>query len=248
MPSKKNVVKKVAPVEEPKEEEFIEEYNNNEGIVLPDNNWDNGINEIIQEMKVGDEDQFGLKPIILLNKKTYTQAHRKAQQRYREKYPDKYCETQRKLYDEKKKDEEWKKKFNERARLNNEKYRNKKKEEMLAQGIEIKKRGRPRKQKNEDLIANDSDEEINNIFVCCRCYNEVNITYSGYCAKCQDAEIEELRKADENDEMHKLDDFDIPELYDEGDDEYATDIAGNRVKLDLEPFESSDFCSSYNNK
>ena len=48
--------------------------------------------------------------------------------------------------------------------------------------------------------------------------------------------------------MHKLDDFDIPELYDEGDDEYATDIAGNRVKLDLEPFESSDFCSSYNNK
>ena len=79
-------------------------------------------------------------------KKTYTHAHKLAQQRYRQKNPDAYCERQRKLYDKLKDDEEWKLKFNERAKLNNAKYREKKREEKMADPNYIaKKRGRPRK-------------------------------------------------------------------------------------------------------
>lgn len=79
-------------------------------------------------------------------KKTYTQAHKLAQQRYRQKNPEAYCERQRKLYEKLKDDEEWKKKFNERSKLNNAKYREKKREEKLANPEFVaKKRGRPRK-------------------------------------------------------------------------------------------------------
>jgi len=143
----------------------------NQGIVFPDANWDGliagdiDINDIIQELIEKDvipkdaveADDYGIEPIVVLKKNTYTQAHRKAQQKYREKYPDKYCEQQRKLYEEKKKDEEWKKKFNERSRKNNEKYRLKKKQELQEQGVEIKPRGRPRKN-----VANDAIQVFDN--------------------------------------------------------------------------------------
>jgi len=78
-------------------------------------------------------------------KSTYTDAHRKAQQRYREKYPEKYCKLQRDLYERKKQDEEWKKKFNERSKIHNKKYRDKKNQEIIEAGGQIKPRGRPRK-------------------------------------------------------------------------------------------------------
>lgn len=135
---------------------------NEENLIFPDSNWDglsNGVvnvNDVIREVSDVNNltpDSYKLEPIVVLKKKTYTEAHRRAQQKYREKFPDKYCEQQRKLYEEKKKDEEWKKKFNERSRLNNEKYRIRKRQELLEQGAVFNPRGRPRKEKN-DTFAN----------------------------------------------------------------------------------------------
>ena len=97
------------------------------------------------------EDEFGLKPMLVLKKSTYSQAHRRAQQKYREKFPEKYCEIQRKLYDERKTDEEWKKRFNERSRINNKKYREKRNQAIIEAGGVIKARGRPRKEKEEKV-------------------------------------------------------------------------------------------------
>ena len=84
-------------------------------------------------------------------KSSYTEAGKRAQQKYREKYPDKYCEAQRKLYERKKEDPDWKEKFNERSRINNQIYRDRKAKELLDAGIAPKKRGRPRKIKPEDV-------------------------------------------------------------------------------------------------
>jgi hypothetical protein len=98
------------------------------------------------------EDEFGLKPVLVLKKSTYSQAHRRAQQKYREKFPEKYCEIQRKLYDERKTDDEWKKRFNERSRINNKKYREKRNQGILEAGGTIKARGRPRKEKVEEPV------------------------------------------------------------------------------------------------
>jgi hypothetical protein len=111
-------------------------------------------NESMDWGKIQDEinknvDEYGLTPIAICKKSSYTQAHKKAQQRYREKFPEKYNDAQRKLYDDKKKDEEWKQKFNERSRLNNQKYREKKKKEIIESGGMIKGKGRPRKIKPE---------------------------------------------------------------------------------------------------
>ena len=96
------------------------------------------------------EKQIDLIPIIIIIKKTtYTQAHGKAQQKYREKNRDKYNELQRKLYEKRKQDEVWREKFNERSKKNNEIYRQKKKEEkLLDPNYEQRKRGRPRKDIN----------------------------------------------------------------------------------------------------
>jgi len=103
------------------------------------------INDDIEiDVKI-DLDEYGIEPIMVCKKTTYTQAHRKAQQKYREKFPEKYNEAQRKLYDDKKKDDEWKKRFNERSKINNKKYREKKNKEILLNGGELKPKGRPRK-------------------------------------------------------------------------------------------------------
>lgn len=100
--------------------------------------------EIVLEIKKDDIGEEIEKCID--NKKTYTEAHKISQQKYRKKYPEKYCELQRKIYEKNKNDEEWRKKFNERSRINNAKYREKKKQEKLENpDIVVKKRGRPRK-------------------------------------------------------------------------------------------------------
>jgi len=75
-------------------------------------------------------------------KKTYTPAVKNAIYKYRSKNVEKYNEIQRNYYDGAKKDEEWKKKFNERCKINNQRYREKKK---LLLGDNAKPRGRPRK-------------------------------------------------------------------------------------------------------
>jgi hypothetical protein len=79
-------------------------------------------------------------------KKTYTISHKLAQQRYRHKNPEAYCQRQRDLYNRLKDDDEWRLKFNERSKINNAKYREKKKEEKLNDPNYVRKiRGRPRK-------------------------------------------------------------------------------------------------------
>lgn len=167
-----NVVDSVVPVEESKTPELI----------FPESNWDNvDIGDIVQiliddniiEQSSIEPDSYELQPIIIMKAKTYSQANRRAQQKYREKYPEKYCELQKKLYDEKKKDDEWKKKFNERSRKNNEIYRHKKKQELLEQGVEIKPRGRPKKVKVEgNNVSEDVETQSSNIVVF-----EENINY-----------------------------------------------------------------------
>lgn len=83
--------------------------------------------------------------------KYYTDAHREAQQRYREKNRDDYNKSQRELYNKLKEDEEWRKKFNERSSKNNLKYRQRKKEEKMKDpNFIVKGRGRPRKIKEEN--------------------------------------------------------------------------------------------------
>jgi len=81
-----------------------------------------------------------------IKKKYYTDKHREAQQRYREKNRDKYNEFQRNLYEKLHLKEEWKEKFNERSKRNNLIYRLKNKEKIMNDPLYIpKKRGRPRK-------------------------------------------------------------------------------------------------------
>ena len=99
----------------------------------------------VKEFTNDQEPEFGNTPIVYMKKSTYSEAQRIAQRKYREKYPEKYCKVQRDFYHTKKEDPEWKAKFNERSKLNNKKYREKKKEEQLALGIVSKGRGRPRK-------------------------------------------------------------------------------------------------------
>jgi hypothetical protein len=79
--------------------------------------------------------------------KYYTDAHRIAQQKYREKNREEYNKSQRDLYTKLHQDEEWKKKFNERSSKNNLAYRQKKREEFIKENPDhvFKGRGRPRK-------------------------------------------------------------------------------------------------------
>jgi len=135
----------ISKVLEKLEENEIECSNSSANLVNPEN-YDNLI--LDDEEKI-ETDEYGLNTIPVYTKKTYTQAHRRAQQKYRNKFPEKFQEMQKAIYDRKSKDEEWKKKFNERSRANNKIYREKKKEEMLKNGVEIKPRGRPRKVKPE---------------------------------------------------------------------------------------------------
>jgi hypothetical protein len=99
----------------------------------------------VKDFTNSQEAEFGNTPIVLVKKSTYSEAQRIAQRKYREKYPEKYCKVQRDFYHNKKEDPEWKAKFNERSKVNNKKYRDKKKEEQLSLGIDVKPRGRPRK-------------------------------------------------------------------------------------------------------
>jgi hypothetical protein len=77
----------------------------------------------------------------------YTPAHLKAQNKYRENNREKYNEAQRLLYEKKIQEEEWQKHYLERSRLNNKKWRDKKKEALIERGEYVeRKRGRPCKQ------------------------------------------------------------------------------------------------------
>jgi dolichyl-phosphate-mannose--protein O-mannosyl transferase len=121
-----------------------------ESVYVLDSNDENLIN--LPDYNFNKEElHYDLEPIVIAKKSTYTQAHRRAQQKYREKYPEKYCEAQRKLYEEKKKDEQWKNNFNERSRKNNKIYREKKNNEIIQAGGEIRKRGRPKKITNIEI-------------------------------------------------------------------------------------------------
>ena len=94
----------------------------------------------------------------------YTPAHLKAQNKYREKNREKYNEAQRLLYEKKIQEEEWQKHYLERSRLNNKKWRDKKKEALIERGEYVeRKRGRPCKQleciSSETKYINDNHTE-----------------------------------------------------------------------------------------
>lgn len=194
------VIKKKVKVSKKKvvKEEEVVGYQPDDNMIFPDRNWDGtvigevNVNEIIQEL-VDDKviskadiqpDSYQLEPIVVMKKKTYTDAHRRAQQKYREKYPEKYHSLQRKLYHEKVADEEKRKVVLEKARLNNQKQRDKKRAELAASGLPPKTRGRPRKviltQTLEEVI--DSTPPLN---LCFRCQNFVKHSLDmGYCRAC----------------------------------------------------------------
>jgi hypothetical protein len=79
--------------------------------------------------------------------KYYTDKHREAQQKYREKNRDKYNVSQRELYMRLHQNEEWREMFNERSKKNNLIARQRKREQLLRTNpdIVIRGRGRPRK-------------------------------------------------------------------------------------------------------
>jgi hypothetical protein len=81
---------------------------------------------------------------VIIKKSTYTPAHFRAQTKYRQKFPEKYKELQKKYYETYKLNEEWRNNFNAKARVNNKKYREKKKQEKKEKGEVIKSKGRPK--------------------------------------------------------------------------------------------------------
>ena len=116
-----------------------------ESIVLPDKNWEANIDinaNLEQKIK---PDEYVITPIAIYKKSTYTEASRLAQQKYREKYPEKYCELQKKVYNDNKANEEWRKHFNERSAKNNKIWRDKRNAEIIANGGTIRPKGRPKK-------------------------------------------------------------------------------------------------------
>ena len=93
--------------------------------------------------------EYGLQPVFVIKKSSYTQAHKKAQQKYRDNNRDEYNALQRALYDKQKLDEDWKKKFNERSRENNKIYRDRLKAVKLSNpDYKPPQRGRPKKVSN----------------------------------------------------------------------------------------------------
>lgn len=90
----------------------------------------------------------------IVKKSTYTPAHFRAQTRYREKYPEKYKELQKKYYETYKLNDEWRNNFNAKARENNKKCRDRKKQEKIEKGEIIRGRGRPKKTTQSELSEN----------------------------------------------------------------------------------------------
>ena len=89
-------------------------------------------------------------------KSTYTPAHFRAQTKYREKYPEKYKELQKKYYEAYKLNDEWRNNFNAKARENNKKCRERKKQEKIEKGEELRARGRPKKILNSEILINEN--------------------------------------------------------------------------------------------
>jgi len=88
-----------------------------------------------------------------VNNEVVSEFKKSPQQKYRENHREQYNHSQRELYNKLKQDEEWKKKFNERALKNNAIHRQRIKEKLLADpNYEPKKRGRPAKTKVDGAI------------------------------------------------------------------------------------------------
>ena len=98
-----------------------------------------------------------------IKSKNYTEAHKLAQKKYREKNREKYNQSQRELYIKLKQDNDWKQKFNKRSAKNNNIYRQKKKDELLEENnnIQIKVKGCPKKIiVKSDIVKSDTDNLI----------------------------------------------------------------------------------------
>ena len=88
--------------------------------------------------------------------KYYGESMKRAIYKHRENNRDDYNERQRKYYEVKSNDVEWKEKFNQRCREANRKYREKKREENPP-----RPRGRPRKENiNPNIVVPITDREL----------------------------------------------------------------------------------------
>jgi hypothetical protein len=94
-----------------------------------------------------------IKEVAEVSPKYYTDKHRQAQQKYREKNREKYNVSQRELYIRLHQNEEWREMFNERSKKNNLIARQRKREELLKTNpdLMIRGRGRPRKYERVDV-------------------------------------------------------------------------------------------------
>lgn len=103
--------------------------------------------EKLKEKLEGEQFDYDLKPVLVVTenkiRKYYTPAQKKAIDKYREKHRDVYNEQMRGIYNRKREDEEWLKQRNEKAKVSNKKYREKKLSAIPAE--ERKPRGRPKK-------------------------------------------------------------------------------------------------------
>ena len=87
----------------------------------------------------------------------YTDAHRRAQQKYRDKNREQYNESQKKVYERIKNDDDRREQHNKISRDNQRKYAEIKKQERISKGEPMRPRGRPKKQ-----IAQTVEPEIKN--------------------------------------------------------------------------------------
>lgn len=134
--------------------ELLTEYILNDGLELENNIINDLDTESDNSEDLEDVEKIVLKDVIIIlnpddviiKKKRYTDAHRRAQKKYRESHPEKTKEHTKKTYETLKQNKEWVEEHNRRNREYQKKKYDERKAELIASGVELKPRGRPRKQ------------------------------------------------------------------------------------------------------
>lgn len=161
---------------------FEDKLTNTEKIDFPSGNYDETVGEDKQEELLFDSDsdedlddveKIVLKDVIIIlnpddvviKKKRYSDAHRRAQQKYRKSHPEKTKEQTKKTYETLKQNKEWVEEHNRRNREYQKKKYDERKAELLASGIELKPRGRPRKIVENKMDTENTENKENHIDV-----------------------------------------------------------------------------------
>jgi len=139
-----------------------DKFTNTEKIDFPSGNYDDTVGVDKQEDLIFDSDsdedledveKIVLKDVIIIlnpndvviKKKRYSDAHRRAQNKYRKTHPEKAKEQSQKTYNTLKQNKEWVEEHNRKNREYQKKKYDERKAELIASGVELKPRGRPRK-------------------------------------------------------------------------------------------------------